>query len=73
MQLHLDEISRMVAKSAHAVLLLDRAGWHTTDTLTIPRDMTLNAELAALARSGAEPRRKHLAISSRQLAFKPGF
>ena len=30
MQLHLDEISRHVAPGAHAVLLLDRAGWHTT-------------------------------------------
>ncbi len=30
MQLHLDETSRSVAKGAHAVLLLDRAGWHTT-------------------------------------------
>ena len=27
MQLHLDEISRNVAEGAHAVLLLDRAGW----------------------------------------------
>ena len=30
MQLHLDEISSNVAKGAHAVVLLDRAGWHTT-------------------------------------------
>jgi transposase len=41
MQLHLDEISRHVAKGAHAVLLLDRAGWHTTDKLTVPRNITL--------------------------------
>ena len=27
MQLHLDEISRNVAEGAHAVLILDRAGW----------------------------------------------
>ena len=33
MQLHLDEISRNVAVGAHAVLLLDRAGWHTTGKL----------------------------------------
>ena len=32
MQLHLEEISRAVARGAHAVLLLDRAGWHTTAT-----------------------------------------
>ena len=41
MQLHLDEISRHVARGAHAVLLLDRAGWHTTDKLAVPRNITL--------------------------------
>ena len=41
MQLHLDEISRHVARRAHAVLLLDRAGWHTTAKLDVPRNMTL--------------------------------
>ena len=39
--LHLDEISRHVARGAHAVLLLDRAGWHTTDKLAVPRNITL--------------------------------
>ena len=41
MQLHLDEISRHVAKGAHAALLLDRAGWHTTGMLRIPENITL--------------------------------
>ena len=40
MQLHLDEISRSVAKGAHAVLLLDRAGWHTTGKLDVPKNIT---------------------------------
>ena len=40
MQLHLDEISRHVAKGAHAVLLLDRAGWHTTGKLKVPKNIT---------------------------------
>jgi DDE superfamily endonuclease len=35
MQLHLDEISRNVAEGAHAVLLLDRAGSHTTSKLEV--------------------------------------
>jgi transposase len=39
-QLHLDEISRHVAKGAHAVLLLDRAGWHTTGKLDMPENIT---------------------------------
>lgn len=41
MQLHLDEISRVVRRGAHAVLLLDRAGWHTTRNLKLPRNITL--------------------------------
>ena len=40
MQLHLDEISRNVAEGAHAVLILDRAGWHTTSKLDVPDNIT---------------------------------
>ena len=40
MQLHLEEISQHVAEGAHAVLLLDRAGWHTTDKLNVPSNIT---------------------------------
>ena len=40
MQLHLDEISRRVAEGAHAVLLLDRAGWHTARNLNVPKNIT---------------------------------
>lgn len=40
MQLHLDEISCQVAKGAHAVVLLDRAGWHTTAKLNVPKNIT---------------------------------
>ena len=36
MQTHLDDISCRVARGAHALLLLDRAGWHTTDKLKTP-------------------------------------
>jgi hypothetical protein len=42
MQLHLDEISRNVAEGAHAVLLLDRAGWHITGKLNVPDNITPN-------------------------------
>lgn len=41
MQAHLDEIGRTVARGTHAVLILDRAGWHTTDKLRVPRNITL--------------------------------
>jgi hypothetical protein len=40
MQLHLDEISRNVAAGAHAVLLLDRAGWRTTGKVDVPDNIT---------------------------------
>lgn len=41
MQLHLDEISRTVSAGRQAVLLLDRAGWHTTPDLEVPNNITL--------------------------------
>lgn len=40
MQLRIEEISRHVARGAHAVLLMDRAGWHTTAKLKIPKNIT---------------------------------
>lgn len=40
MQLHLEEISRTVKRGAHAVLLMDRAGWHTTTKLKVPKNIT---------------------------------
>jgi transposase len=40
MQIHIYEISRHVARGAHAVLLLDRAGWHTTSKLDVPDNIT---------------------------------
>jgi hypothetical protein len=41
MQHHLDEISRCVATGAHAVLTLDKAGWHTTRKLQVPGNISL--------------------------------
>jgi transposase len=40
MQLHINEISRRVAPGAQAVLLMDRAGWHTTSMLDMPANIT---------------------------------
>jgi transposase len=39
MQAHLEEISQAVRPGAHAVLLLDRAGWHTTPALDMPNNI----------------------------------
>jgi DDE superfamily endonuclease len=41
MQLHLDEISRHIARKAHAVVLMDRAGWHRADRLKVPNNITI--------------------------------
>ena len=41
MALHLAEISAAVAPSAHAVLLLDQAGWHGSAELAVPDNITL--------------------------------
>ncbi len=41
MQLHLGEISSAVAPGAHAIVLLDQAGWHTSSKLDIPDNITL--------------------------------
>lgn len=41
MRLHIDEISYSVARGAHAVVLLDRAPWHTTAKLRLPRNISL--------------------------------
>ncbi len=41
MSLHLEEISRHVRPGAHAVLVLDGAGWHSATTLVIPANITL--------------------------------
>jgi hypothetical protein len=41
MALHLEEISQAVAPGAHAVLLVDQAGWHVTPKLKVPGNITL--------------------------------
>ncbi len=42
MSLHLAEIAKCVADGAHAVVILDGAGWHQTGgRLTVPENITL--------------------------------
>ena len=41
MQAHLKEISRQVAPGAQGVILLDRAGWHTSGELKLPKNLSL--------------------------------
>ena len=41
MTLHLAEIAVAVAPGAHAVLLVDQAGWHLSHKLVVPPNITL--------------------------------
>ena len=41
MNLMLAELSQALPAQTHAVLVLDRAGWHLSDALQIPSNMTL--------------------------------
>jgi len=41
MQHHLAEISATVASGAHAIVLMDQAGWHTTAQLEIPSNLSM--------------------------------
>lgn len=76
MQMHLEEISEQVAPGAHAILVMDRAGWHTTKKLGVPSNMTL----LPLPPRSPEPRcapvlrtpgREPLAVPARSVSLKP--
>ena len=41
MGLHLAEISLAIAPGAHALVLMDQAGWHTTGKLQVPGNITI--------------------------------
>jgi hypothetical protein len=41
MNLHLAEIAKTVAPGAHAVLLVDQAGWHLSARLVVPANITI--------------------------------
>jgi transposase len=41
MSLHLAEIAAAVEPGRHAVLLLDQAGWHLSDQVAVPDNITL--------------------------------
>src|ERR1700733_4222240 len=43
MNLHLAEIAQMIAPGAHAVLLVDQAGWHLSTRLVVPPNITIIA------------------------------
>jgi hypothetical protein len=66
MQVRLDELSQAVAADAHAVVLMDRAGWHIAKNLAVPANLTLlflppySPELNAIERVWLELREPFL-------------
>ena len=41
MTLHLKEIAAAVAPAAHAIVIVDQAGWHFSNALEVPNNITL--------------------------------
>jgi len=41
MNVHLDEISAAIDPGAHAVLVVDQAGWHLTPKLRLPKNISI--------------------------------
>jgi hypothetical protein len=70
MQLHLDEIATKIIPGAHAIVLLDQAGWHGD-----PQGSKQHLALAAPAtpRARTQRPRKYLAIHAAELAVEPDF
>jgi hypothetical protein len=54
MTLHLAEISIAVARGAHAVVLMDQAGWHMTAKLIVPENISIIALPAKLQRDNQD-------------------
>jgi hypothetical protein len=48
MILHLAEISVAVASGAHAVVLLDQAGWHLSSKLLVPANIRISRKFRAV-------------------------
>jgi transposase len=40
-QIHLNQISEKVKENNHCILIMDRASWHTTETLNVPSNISI--------------------------------
>jgi len=68
MNLHLAEIGKAVAPAAHAILLVDQAGWHLSNRLVVPANITI---LPLPPKCPELNPVECLAVHARQLAFQP--
>jgi hypothetical protein len=66
---NLAEIAQTIELGAHAVLLVDQAGWHLSHQLIIPAEHQHCAIAAEVSR--AQPGRECLAVLAGQLAIEP--
>ena len=57
------------AAKAHGVVLMDRAGWHSTGKLKVPKNLTIILLPSRSPR--VEPGREHLAVPPPELALEP--
>jgi len=69
MKIHLDEISKEVQEGHHAILMMDRASWHTTEALVAPENLSLlplppySPELNPMEQVWQKLKRDHLSKS----------
>jgi transposase len=66
LQLHLEEISANVEKDKHAVVVMDRAGWHIAKELRLPSNLSIlylppySPELNPQEQFGRQLKQEHL-------------
>ena len=65
---HLEEFAAAVAPGAHAILVLDQAGWHVSKALPVPPNITL---VSLPSKSRTQSGREYLAVHEGQLAVEP--
>jgi hypothetical protein len=70
MQTFLDHFAATLAEDAHAVLVLDRAGWHGSRSLVVPPSSTL-APLPSYAPEPNPVERVWLSLRERFLSHRP--
>ena len=79
MQAMLDELSKAVELDAHAVVIMDRAGWHCAKVLIVPNNLSLaflppcSPELNVIERVWLYLKERYLSllISDRRASFMP--
>ena len=73
MRKHLKEISHAVAPGAHAMVILDQAGWHTTRKLKVPKNLTMvSLPPACPELNAAENIWQYLRQTAPDLSLQPG-